>query len=171
MFADFQEVAGVLIDFHFSYLHYSFAIQWLPAQQVRALERFQEVPHEGPITDLMWSDPDADHSGFRISSRGAGFTFGADVVERFCAWNALDCILRAHQLCMQGYQVLFDDKFATVWSAPNYCYRVGNLASVLEIDDRHSKFFNVFAASPVQEHAGGDTSGGGGKMEYFDESD
>jgi hypothetical protein len=46
--------------------------------------------------------------------------------------NDLTYIVRAHQLCQSGYQVLWD-KFATVWSAPNYCYRMGNLASILEI--------------------------------------
>lgn len=32
-------------------------------------------------------------------------------------------VLRAHQLCMEGYSVLYDDRLSTVWSAPNYCYR------------------------------------------------
>jgi len=37
--------------------------------------RVQEVPHEGPMCDLLWSDPD-DRSGWGISPRGAGYTFG-----------------------------------------------------------------------------------------------
>ena len=32
-----------------------------------------------------------------------------------------------------GWQVLFNATLSTVWSAPNYCYRCGNLASVLEV--------------------------------------
>jgi diadenosine tetraphosphatase ApaH/serine/threonine PP2A family protein phosphatase len=34
-----------------------------------------QVPHEGPMCDLLWSDPD-DRCGWGISPRGAGYTFG-----------------------------------------------------------------------------------------------
>ena len=37
------------------------------------LNRGQEVPHEGPMCDLLWSDPD-DRCGWGISPRGAGYT-------------------------------------------------------------------------------------------------
>ena len=43
--------------------------------QVRKLDRVRETPHEGAACDLVWSDPD-DRSGFGVSSRGAGYTFG-----------------------------------------------------------------------------------------------
>ncbi|CAB3230118.1 unnamed protein product [Arctia plantaginis] len=36
---------------------------------IRALDRLQEVPHEGPMCDLLWSDPD-DRGGWGISPRG-----------------------------------------------------------------------------------------------------
>ena len=38
---------------------------------VRSLDRVQEVPHEGPMCDLLWSDPD-ERTGWGISPRGAG---------------------------------------------------------------------------------------------------
>jgi serine/threonine-protein phosphatase 4 catalytic subunit len=83
----------------------------------------------------MWSDPDASASGFIASTRGAGYTFGGDVVHAFLRENGLQHILRAHQLCMEGFQVLYDGAVCTVWSAPNYCYRCGNVAAVLEFDE------------------------------------
>lgn len=52
---------------------------------------------------------------------------------------------------MEGYQVLFDDQLSTVWSAPNYCYRCGNLACVLEIDTDLTFHFNLFTAAPPDE--------------------
>lgn len=119
--------------------------------QIRILDRFAEIPHDGPLADLMWSDPDPDKTGFVISPRGAGYVFGHDVVWKFLHMNGLAHIVRAHQLCMTGYQVLFEDSLSTVWSAPNYCYRFGNTASILEVSEDLGRFFNVFGAAPESE--------------------
>lgn len=128
-----------------------------------------EIPHEGPFADLMWSDPDPDNQGFTMSSRGAGYMFGKDVVDRFLHENNMQMILRAHQLVMEGYQLIFNDKFATVWSAPNYCYRFENQACVLELDENLNKHFNMFSDAPENKQKreqdarmyGGENSGGG----------
>jgi serine/threonine-protein phosphatase 2A catalytic subunit len=69
--------------------------------QARSLDRVQEVPHEGPMCDLVWSDPD-DRQGWGISPRGAGYTFGHDITDEFNRRNGLDLIARAHQLVMEG---------------------------------------------------------------------
>ena len=66
----------------------------------RALDRVQEVPHEGPMCDLMWSDPE-DIEGWGLSPRGAGYLFGAEVTQRFNRVNNLTLIARAHQLVME----------------------------------------------------------------------
>jgi hypothetical protein len=113
-----------------------------------------EIPHEGPIADLVWSDPDPEKEDFAISPRGAGYTFGAGVVHKFLGANGLTHVLRAHQLCMEGYALLFDRHLSTVWSAPNYCYRCGNQASILEVGPDQHMFFNVFDAAPENERDG-----------------
>jgi len=123
----------------------------LHLDQIRMLDRFAEIPHDGPLADLMWSDPDPEKSGFVISPRGAGYVFGHDVTRKFLRVNDLTHIVRAHQLCMCGYQVLFDDSLSTVWSAPNYCYRFGNTASILEVDEDLGRYFNVFGPAPESE--------------------
>jgi len=85
--------------------------------QIRLIDRKQEVPHDGAMCDLLWSDPDgsspsfppsfpslftpsprADIEGWGLSPRGAGYLFGADVVKQFVHANNLDLIARAHQL-------------------------------------------------------------------------
>lgn len=116
--------------------------------QVKIIDRFREIPHEGPMADLVWSDPDGEKEEFAISQRGAGYTFGSQIVRKFLEINKMEHILRAHQLCMEGYQVLFDDKLSTVWSAPNYCFRCGNKASILEVGVNGERYFNVFDAAP-----------------------
>lgn len=52
-----------------------------------------QVPHEGPMCDLLWSDPD-DRGGWGISPRGAGYTFGQDISETFNHSNGLTLVSR-----------------------------------------------------------------------------
>lgn len=100
--------------------------------QIRLIDRKQEVPHEGPMCDLLWSDPD-DVPEWSLSPRGAGYLFGPRNVERFNHTNNISLIARAHQLVMEGFMERFDSTIVTVWSAPNYCYRCGNVAAILEL--------------------------------------
>jgi serine/threonine-protein phosphatase 4 catalytic subunit len=45
---------------------------------------------------------------------------------------------------------MFDNNLVTVWSAPNYCYRCGNVAAILELDEHLNKSYKIFEASPNQ---------------------
>jgi serine/threonine-protein phosphatase 6 catalytic subunit len=108
--------------------------------QVRAIDRNQEIPHEGAFCDLVWSDPEdiGVNIAWQMSPRGAGYLFGKKVTDEFQHVNNLQLIARAHQLVMEGRKYHFDDRLVTVWSAPNYCYRCGNVAAVLEIGNKSS---------------------------------
>ncbi|CAE6952534.1 PP2A4 [Symbiodinium sp. KB8] len=114
---------------------------------VKALDRVQEVPHEGPMCDLLWSDPD-DRHGWAVSPRGAGYTFGRDVSEQFNHSNRLRLIARAHQLVMEGYNWAHAQNVVTIFSAPNYCYRCGNKAAILELDDALTYKFQQYDFAP-----------------------
>ncbi|XVF03744.1 hypothetical protein REPUB_Repub05bG0019900 [Reevesia pubescens] len=118
--------------------------------QIRTIDRKQEVPHDGAMCDLLWSDPEDIVDGWGLSPRGAGFLFGGSVVTSFNHTNNIDYICRAHQLVMEGYKWMFNNQIVTVWSAPNYCYRCGNVAAILELDENLNKQFRVFDAAPQE---------------------
>ena len=119
--------------------------------EIRNIDRKQEVPHDGAMCDLLWSDPDQDQKGFGISPRGAGYIFGEDVVNTFEEINKIDLIARAHQLVMEGYKMMFGGKLVTIWSAPNYCYRCGNMASILKLDENLKQETIFFSAASVND--------------------
>lgn len=83
------------------------------------------LPRPGLLRPRRWG----------ISPRGAGYTFGQDISEQFNHTNKLQMIARAHQLVQEGYEWAHDHSVVTVFSAPNYCFRCGNLAAIVEIDE------------------------------------
>ena len=59
------------------------------------------------------------------------------------------------------FRKVYDEKSGTdipvlaalvaVWSAPNYCYRCGNIASIMEVDEYLQSTFKTFDAAPQSE--------------------
>lgn len=142
---DYLNLAAV-VDGKILCVHGGLSPQIRTIDQIQILERVQEIPHEGAYCDLMWSDPE-DISGWAVSPRGAGYLFGYKATNEFLQVNGLELVCRAHQLVMEGFKYHFPDKnVVTVWSAPNYCYRCGNIASILTISEAHSREFKLFNA-------------------------
>eukprot|EP01062_Namystynia_karyoxenos_P000897 TRINITY_DN1031_c0_g1_i1.p1 TRINITY_DN1031_c0_g1~~TRINITY_DN1031_c0_g1_i1.p1 ORF type:complete len:332 (+),score=69.76 TRINITY_DN1031_c0_g1_i1:77-997(+) len=117
---------------------------------IRTIDRKQEVPHDGPMCDLLWSDPE-DIDGWGLSPRGAGYLFGGSVVRTFNQQNGIKFIARAHQLVMEGYKSMFEGACVTVWSAPNYCYRCGNIAAILTVDENLESTVKTFEAAKAAD--------------------
>ena len=48
----------------------------------------------------------------------------------------------------QGYAWAHDKSVVTVFSAPNYCYRCGNTAAIMEVDESLNFNFQQFEYAP-----------------------
>ena len=58
---------------------------------------------------------------------------------------------RSHQLVMEGYSWNSNNSVLTVWSAPNYCYRCGNVAAIAEVNEELKINMRIFKAAPAAE--------------------
>ena len=147
---DYLTIAA-LIDGKVLCVHGGLSPEVRTLDQIRTIVRNLEIPHEGAFCDLMWSDPEEIDS-WQVSPRGAGWLFGNRVTAEFVKVNGLQLICRAHQLVQEGYKYMFDQQLVTVWSAPNYCYRCGNVASILSLGDNiEDRQFRIFNAVPDSE--------------------
>lgn len=125
-------------------------------QDLKALEAVKrplEVPDEGLVTDVLWSDPDPDIYGWGENERGVSFTFGPDQVKQFLHRNDLDLICRAHQVVEDGYEFFADRRLVTIFSATNYCGDFDNDGGILRVDEKLSCSFCIL--KPVDYEANG----------------
>ncbi|KAH7130685.1 serine/threonine protein phosphatase-like protein [Dendryphion nanum] len=161
---DFLALAAI-VDGKVLCVHGGLSPEIRTLDQIRVVARAQEIPHEGAFCDLVWSDPE-DVDTWAVSPRGAGWLFGDKVSSEFNHVNGLQLIARAHQLVNEGYKYHFKDKdVVTVWSAPNYCYRCGNVASIMNLGEDLNPDFKIFSAVP--DHRRAVPVGRGGRSEYF----
>jgi diadenosine tetraphosphatase ApaH/serine/threonine PP2A family protein phosphatase len=143
-----------LVDGRVLCVHGGISPKTLSLNQIRRLDRFQPVPENSEFCDIVWSDP-YDGKGFKPSPRGSGYLYGSDVVRRFIELNGLTCIVRSHQLVLEGYKFHFEERnVVTVWSAPNYMNKCGNPASILKINeslDISDRDLCIFKATPQKK--------------------
>ena len=119
--------------------------------EIKKVDRFGDIPRNGLSCDMLWSDPE-DRNGWAINTRGAGYTWGYDCSEEFLHINNLKFISRAHQLVMKGYNWCHNKQVLSIFSAPNYCYRCGNEAAIIEIEDENNYIFKTYSAAPKETY-------------------
>lgn len=89
--------------------------------EIESIKRPIEVPDQGLLCDLLWSDPNPDIKGWGENERGISYTFGEDVVAKFLKDFSMDLVCRAHQVVEEGYEFSWNRKLVTIFTAPNYC--------------------------------------------------
>lgn len=80
---------------------------------------------EGPLSDLVWSDPDPSAQDWVPNPRGESYCFGLAQLDDFLTKIGFEVLIRAHQSVSGGFQFPFDPdrRAVTIFSAP--CYDVG----------------------------------------------
>jgi hypothetical protein len=80
---------------------------------------------------------------------GARFTFGADISQQWNEQNGLELVASKSPSTRHGWIKL--ESWTTSWkkfSLPNYCYRCGNQAAIMEVDENLNKTFLQFDPLP-----------------------
>lgn len=87
--------------------------------QINEIMRPTDVPDQGLLCDLLWSDPDKDADGWQENDRGISYVFGVNIIKLFLQKHDLDLICRGHQVVEEGYEFFNSRQLVTLFSAPN----------------------------------------------------
>ena len=106
-------------------------------EQINKILRPTEIPDEGLLCDLLWSDPNNDllDEDFGNNERNISITFSKNYVKNFVEKNNLDLICRAHQVVEEGFEFFADMKLVTIFTAPNYMGEFDNNGGILEVGE------------------------------------
>jgi len=161
----FQEVFNVLpiaavVDEKIFCVHAGLSPDLHSMKQIQDIMRPTDVPDAGLLCDLMWSDPDADITGWAENDRGVSYTFGADVVGKFLQKHDFDLVVRAHQVVEDGYEFFADRQLVTIFTAPNYCGEFDNAGAVMAVDESLMCSFRILKPADKKKYAYGGMGSG-----------
>jgi len=160
MWKKFQETFNVLpiaavVDEKIFCVHAGISPDLQSMKQIQDIMRPTDVPDAGLLCDLMWSDPDADITGWAENDRGVSYTFGADVVGKFLQKHDFDLVVRAHQVVEDGYEFFADRQLVTIFTAPNYCGEFDNAGAVMAVDESLMCSFRILKPADKKKYAYG----------------
>ena len=126
---------AALIDDKILCMHGGLSPDLKSIENIKDISRPTEIPDNGLLCDLLWSDPDKEAVEYDENDRGVSVIFGEKVVTDFNKKNDLDLIIRAHQVVDDGYEFFANRQLITIFSASNYCGEFDNSAGIMIIDD------------------------------------
>ena len=95
--------------------------------QLSRMKKPDQIPQEGLIADLLWSDPTSEVDYFQFSDRNVGYLFGANPLCKFLDQNGLELLVRSHESCEKGFNWPFENakkgqrSCLTIFSTSDYC--------------------------------------------------
>ena len=135
---------AALIDDKIICMHGGLSPKLTSLEDIAKILRPTDVPEDGLLTDLLWSDPDINTKEYGVNDRGVSFTFGEDIIETFLKEKDLDLICRAHQVVENGYEFFGKNKqLVTIFSAPNYCGEFDNAGALMSVSDNLMCSFQI----------------------------
>ncbi|KAG8479252.1 hypothetical protein CXB51_029719 [Gossypium anomalum] len=141
---------AALIDGKILCMHGGLSPELENLDQINNIRRPTEIPDNGLLCDLLWSDPDSKVKGWADSDRGISCTFGADVVAEFLQKNDLDLICRGHQVVEDGYEFFAKRRLVTIFSAPNYGGEFDNAGALLSVNEALMCSFEILKPAGTQ---------------------
>ena len=123
------------IDDKILLMHGGLSPELTSLDQLRKIIRPTDIPEEGMLCDLVWSDPDPNCKLWGANDRGVSVVFGQRILEKFLNKNDLDLLCRAHQVVEEGYEFFGDKQLVTIFSAPNYCGEFDNAGAMMVVDE------------------------------------
>lgn len=166
LWKDFNKVFSYLpfsavVDERILCIHGGLSPDLMDIRQLAEISRPCDIPDQGLLCDLLWSDPDNDIVGWGQNDRGVSYTFGPDVVANFLQKHDFDLICRAHQVVEDGYEFFAKRQLVTLFSAPNYCGEFDNAGAMMSIDDTLMCSFQILKpADKKARYAYGGPQGG-----------
>jgi diadenosine tetraphosphatase ApaH/serine/threonine PP2A family protein phosphatase len=136
---DYLPISAV-IDSQYFCVHAGLSPLIKSIDNINSIKRNVEIPHQGSLCDLLWSDP-SEIEGWAPSPAGAGWLFGNLVVEDFNYINNIKMICRARQIMFEGNELMFDNKLVTLFSAPNPRY--GGKGKIMKIKGNNEEYIVV----------------------------
>ncbi|KAJ5764844.1 hypothetical protein N7520_004403 [Penicillium odoratum] len=111
-------IAAVIAERIFC-VHGGLSPKLLDMNDIRNIARPTEVPDQGLLNDLLWSDPANIKDWEPNDDRGVSWFFGRKIVSNFLKRHNLDLVCRAHMVVEGGYEFFGERNLVTVFSAPN----------------------------------------------------
>ena len=136
------------IDDKILLLHGGLSPELKDINQLKKIKRPTDIPEDGMLCDVLWSDPDNSVKEWGKNDRGVSVTFGESVITKFLEKNDLDLVCRAHQVVEEGYEFFSDNReLVTVFSAPNYCGEFDNNGAIMLVDENLMCSFKIIPAN------------------------
>jgi len=135
---------SAIVEDKIIFMHGGLSPYLINLSQLNEVIRPTDVPDEGLLCDLVWSDPESNLKGWETNDRGVSYTFNERIVDNFLTIHNLEVLVRAHQVVEKGYEFFNGRKCVTIFSAPNYCGEFDNAGAMMTINEDLVCGFKVF---------------------------